>query len=75
MAEEENAHLAGGGGLLGAIGIVFLAVTIRIRHPDGTKTSVTVPDGSNVTVNEKGDVDVDGSQLAPLALLPERGKG
>ncbi len=52
--------------LLGVVGMVFLAVTIRVRHPDGKETSVTVPEGSKVTVSEQGDVDV--------AVKPESGR-
>jgi hypothetical protein len=44
-------------GLLGVVGIIFLAVTIRIRH-GGEETVVTVPNGSKVKVSDNGDVDV-----------------
>ena len=47
-----------GCGLLGVIGMIALAVTIRIHHPDGKETVVTAANGSKVTINEKGDVDV-----------------
>jgi len=47
-----------GAGLVGVIGIIFLMVTIRVRHPDGKETVVTVPNGSKIAVNEKGDVEV-----------------
>ena len=58
--KKKTLVVAIGLGLLGVIGIVALAVIIRIRHPDGKETIVTVPDGSKVTVSEKGDVDVSG---------------
>jgi hypothetical protein len=56
--KKKTLIIAIGGALLGVIGIVALAITISVHHPDGSKTSVTVPNGSNVTVNEKGDMDV-----------------
>jgi formylglycine-generating enzyme required for sulfatase activity len=74
--------VAVGLGLLGVVGGVLLAITIRVRHPDGKETSVTVPEGSQVTVNDKGDVDVTvkavsggkpaepASGVPPLAVAP-----
>ena len=45
-------------GLLGVVGIVALAVTIRIRHPDGKETVVRAPEGSDVSIGRDGQVDV-----------------
>jgi serine/threonine-protein kinase len=44
-------------GLLGVVGIisVYLAITIRVRHPDGSETVMRVPDGSVVTVTRDND--------------------
>ena len=56
--KKKTLVVAIGCGLLGVIGIVVLAVTIRVRHPDGKETVVTVPNGSKVTVSENGDVEV-----------------
>lgn len=44
-------------GLLGVIGAIVLAVTIRVRHGD-EETVVTVPNGSKITVSKKDDVNV-----------------
>jgi hypothetical protein len=55
---RKRLFVAIGCGLLGVMGMIALAITIRVRHPDGEETSVTVPNGSKVTVSEKGDVDV-----------------
>jgi serine/threonine-protein kinase len=56
--KKKTPILAIGCGLLGVLGIVALVVTIRVRHPDGKETVVSVPSGSKVRVNENGDVDV-----------------
>jgi serine/threonine protein kinase/WD40 repeat protein len=46
-------------GLLGIAGMVVLGgVVIRITSNDGKQTEIHVPDGSTVTVNPKGEVDV-----------------
>ncbi len=47
-----------GTGLVGVAAVILLTVMIRIRHPDGKETVVSVPNGSKVTVSEKGDVEV-----------------
>ena len=45
-------------GVMGVVGVSWYAITVRVRHPDGKETVVTVPDGSAVTVSKKGDVEV-----------------
>lgn len=57
-------------GLLGAIAIVVLAATIRIRHPDGTEQVIHAPKGSLVTVTDDGDHPVDEAFLKEVAALP-----
>ena len=57
-SRRRKTFIAVGAGLLGVAGIVLLAVMIRVRHPDGKETSVTVPEGSSVTVDDEGEVAV-----------------
>jgi serine/threonine protein kinase len=45
-------------GLLSVAVLIALAVTVRIRQPDGQQTIVQVPEGSKVKVSQRGDVDV-----------------
>ena len=45
-------------GLLGAAGIIALAVTILFHHQDGKKTSLTVPDGTDVKIGKDEHVDL-----------------
>jgi formylglycine-generating enzyme required for sulfatase activity len=69
--KKKTLAMAIGLGLLGVAAIIALAVTIRVRHPGGKETSVTVPNGSDVTVNEKGEVDV----AVSSSPLSPRGRG
>jgi formylglycine-generating enzyme required for sulfatase activity/serine/threonine protein kinase len=66
-------------GLVGIAGISWYGITIHVRHPDGQETTLTVPNGSQVTVNEKGDVDAAvkaiGEKTAPLARAAGEGQG
>jgi hypothetical protein len=60
------------GALLGVAGVIALAgVLIRITSKDGKVTEITAPEGSKVTVNDKGEVDVKlpgaGEKPAPVA--------
>ena len=41
-------------GLLGVVGVIAIAVIIRIRRPDGTEQVIRAPKGSEVTVSEDG---------------------
>ena len=59
VARKKKTLAAGIGlGLLGVVGLIVLMVTIRVRHPDGKETSVTVPEGSKVEVSKGGKVNV-----------------
>jgi WD40 repeat protein/predicted Ser/Thr protein kinase len=58
--------------LLGVAGVLGLGgLVIRITGKDGKQTEITVPEGSKVTVNEKGEVDVKlpGAGEGPAAAL------
>ena len=57
--KKKTLVVAVGLGLLGAAGIVVLAVLLRIRHPNGKQTTFDVPEGSQVTIGKDGQVDVD----------------
>ena len=60
--------------LLGVAGIIVLGgVIIRITNKDGKVTEINVPDGSKVTINAKGEVDVKlpgaGEKPAPVVQM------
>ena len=44
--------------LAGLAGMILLGIVITIRSRDGEKTTIEVPDGSQVNVDQKGNVDV-----------------
>ena len=60
------------GWVLGLIAVfALLTVTIRIQRPVGNETLVTVPNGSNVAVDVKGDVEATPRAKAAAAVRPE----
>jgi len=50
MERTVPVNLAIGGGLLGIFVGLFFGIIITITNPDGSKTKITVPDGSHVAI-------------------------
>ncbi len=62
--------------LLGVAGAAVLGgVVIRITGKDGKQTEITAPEGSKITVNEKGEVDIKlpGAEEKSAAAVPAAG--